>query len=75
MAFITAPTACFIFISHLSNSKINLGLSFLYCILYLGLASLLSFGILLSIQEISQVMRLAIFTDLLFRYNQHVKFI
>ena len=66
MAFITAPTACFIFISHLSNSKINLGLSFLYCILYLGLASLLSFGILLSIQEISQVMRLAIFTDLLF---------
>ena len=28
------------FISHLSNSKINLGLSFLYCILYLGLASL-----------------------------------
>lgn len=33
------------FISHLSNSKINLGLSFLYCILYLGLASLLSFGI------------------------------
>ena len=44
MAFITAP-ACFIFISHLSNSKINLGLSFLYCILYLGLASLLSFGI------------------------------
>ena len=45
MAFITAPAACFIFISHLSNSKINLSISFLYCILYLGLASLLSFGI------------------------------
>ncbi|MGC2980908.1 PcfV, partial [Enterococcus faecalis] len=34
-------------ISHLSNIKINLGLSFLYCILYLGVATLLSFGILI----------------------------
>ena len=33
------------FISHLSNSKNQLSISFLYCILYLGLASLLSFGI------------------------------
>ena len=75
MAFITAPTACFIFISHLSNSKINLGLSFLYCILYLGLASLLSFGIFIVYSRNIAVMRLAMLRICCFRYNQHVKFI
>ena len=44
MAFITAPAACFIFISHLSNSKINLN-KFPLLYLVFGLASLLSFGI------------------------------